>query len=330
MAITVHFVNKYWKFTSILLDCFKYYDRHTADNLKNELVRIIDQWDMTEKVHTIVIDNAYNITAAVRLTGWIHLPCLSHTINLVIQDAIKLISSIQKKVKNIVEHFHKSTVAAEKLREFQRLFNGKTLKLKNDVVTRWNSTYYMFQRVSILQNSLTAALGVLHNPIETLTQEEWDILKEFCDLLKPFEQITVELSSETNVTVSKVIPMTAGLVQSVSKMKATSDVAKNVQQGLLQGLEKQFNRIQFSSVLAKATYLDPRFKKKGFSDPEAINRVKELLITEMAAISPEKPDEHDKDKDNNRPEPISHEDDLIWGDFDTKVCSYSQFYFKLH
>ena len=51
----------------------------------------------------------------------------------------------------LVEYFHRSTVAAKKLRSLQlQMFPNKTvLKLKNDVPTRWNSTYYNKQRFKL-------------------------------------------------------------------------------------------------------------------------------------------------------------------------------------
>ena len=63
------------------------------------------------KGYTILSDNVTNIVAAIRFTGWKHLPCFAHTLNLIVQDSLKEIRCIQDKVKGIVEYFHRSTVA---------------------------------------------------------------------------------------------------------------------------------------------------------------------------------------------------------------------------
>jgi len=42
------------------------------------------------------------------------------------------------------------------------------VKLKNDVITRWNSTYDMFRRMSEVREPVEAALAV-----ESLTADEW-------------------------------------------------------------------------------------------------------------------------------------------------------------
>lgn len=139
MAITAHFICD-WKMNSVLLDCFNFSERH-------ELLNVVRSWEVSEKIYTVVSDNAYNITAVVKLTGWTHLPCLAHTLKLVVQDSLKIISPLQQKVKKIVEYSHRSSTAATKLMELQEQFSGKKLKLINDLITRWNSTYFMFRRI---------------------------------------------------------------------------------------------------------------------------------------------------------------------------------------
>jgi hypothetical protein len=111
-----------------------------------------------------------------------------------------------------VKHFHYSTIASEKLKSTQRQLNpnGGILKLKMDVPTRWNSTYYMFERVIKIKEPVEAALGMLHNPVPMLTADEWKIVKQINQILKPFEQMSRELSSEKYVSISKVIPMVNG------------------------------------------------------------------------------------------------------------------------
>ena len=62
----------------------------------------------------IVADNAANIVNAVKLAKFKHLPCFAHTLNLVVQKDIQKLKTLLQKVKAIIEHFHQSTVAAEK------------------------------------------------------------------------------------------------------------------------------------------------------------------------------------------------------------------------
>lgn len=81
--------------------------------------------------------------AAIRTTPtpYLHLPCFAHTLNTIIQHSVKHIKNIQSYIKNIIQQFHKSYTAAEKLKSIQKQLNPNTkpLKLKMDVMTRWNS-----------------------------------------------------------------------------------------------------------------------------------------------------------------------------------------------
>ena len=97
MAVTAHCINKKWEVQSLLLNCFKISDRHTAENLRNLMVLETNKWDITKKVHTVVTDNAANIVAAVRLTGWNHHSCFAHSLNLIVQDSIGIFKVLQSK-----------------------------------------------------------------------------------------------------------------------------------------------------------------------------------------------------------------------------------------
>ncbi|KAJ8415091.1 hypothetical protein AAFF_G00007890 [Aldrovandia affinis] len=42
-------------------------------------------------------------------------------------------------------------------------------------------------------------------PVDTLTQEEREVVREACTVLEPFEQVTVEISTESYVIASKLL-----------------------------------------------------------------------------------------------------------------------------
>jgi len=136
-------------------------------------------------------DDAANITAAVHKTGLTHLFCFTHTVNLVVQNGVRVVKDIQDKVKAIVEHFRRSSVACEKLLALQRQMrpDHSAVKLKNDVVTRWNSTYDMLRRISKIQEPVEAAIAVLGKPVDILTTDEWLLVREAVTTLCPFKMV---------------------------------------------------------------------------------------------------------------------------------------------
>lgn len=124
-----------------------------------------------------------------------------------------------RKVKYIVRFFKSSEVATSELKALQNNeCNGKNLKLIQEVRTRWNSCYEMVDRFLQLSDFVGRVLLQVRKdkssrakPPDMLTGNELDILSEVRDLLKPLYNITTEISSEKNVTLSKCIPMIVGL-----------------------------------------------------------------------------------------------------------------------
>lgn len=94
IAVTFHFITSDFKVDSCLLQCNKFAERHTAQNLSDDLLSVIREWGLTNKVQAIVTDSASNISAAIRLTGYTHLYCFAHILNLVVQSSIKVIHPI--------------------------------------------------------------------------------------------------------------------------------------------------------------------------------------------------------------------------------------------
>ena len=55
----------------------------------------------------------------------------------------------------------------------------------------------MLKRFLESQDAIISPLAIVHAPGDALTQEEWEVVEEVCRVLKPFEQVTVEISRGT-------------------------------------------------------------------------------------------------------------------------------------
>jgi hypothetical protein len=116
------------------------FDRHTGQNIAVTLINIFNEWNIANKIITVVSDNGSNIKNAINehLLKHHH-PCMAHTLNLSIIEAINGnsdINQILKKCRTIVGHFKHSSNATEKLKDFQLQMNLPLLKVKQDVATR--------------------------------------------------------------------------------------------------------------------------------------------------------------------------------------------------
>ncbi|XP_036343171.1 zinc finger BED domain-containing protein 1-like [Rhagoletis pomonella] len=204
IAVTAHFVEpEKGILKSHLIACIENAERHTSDNLCATLRKIMDEWEISNKITAVVSDNAANIIGAIKIGQWRSVPCFAHTLNLIVQKGLQQLDSIKIKSKAIAEFFHRSANGLQKLMETQKQLNMPELKLKIDVQTRWNSTYEMFDRLLKVKDALNVVLSRL-KPDLCMTHQEWAIIEEIVPVLKPFYEVSTELSAEQNVTLSKV------------------------------------------------------------------------------------------------------------------------------
>uniref|UniRef100_A0A3Q3FQ82 Zinc finger BED domain-containing protein 1-like n=1 Tax=Kryptolebias marmoratus TaxID=37003 RepID=A0A3Q3FQ82_KRYMA len=269
LGVTCHFLGEDWKMKSHTLTTMPLEERHTAANIAEWLEEVIAKFDVPpEKVKAVIHDNGANIVAAVKILAekhkWASVRCAGHTLNLVVQNALKSNQSISKcmaAARCLVEHFKKSEMACTKLKDKQQQMGTASHMLIQDVSTRWNSTFHMLCRLLEQRWPITAALS---DPALTprgkhyldLKPEQWNIIEEISKALQPFEEATVFLSGQDYVTLSA-LPQ---LVQSLKKSIQTQvfETAPERWKG-----ETSFSEIAPNTVIL-ATALDPRFRRLKF------------------------------------------------------------------
>ena len=116
-----------------------------------------------DKVVAVVHENAANmVLAGELLEGWGDLSCFGHTLQLAVNAGLALnaIARLTAASCKIDSHFKHSTVAMGTLTERQRLLKIPKHSLVQDVATRWNSTYLMYER---LAEQRVAIYTVIHD-----------------------------------------------------------------------------------------------------------------------------------------------------------------------
>lgn len=330
-AITVHFIDSNCKLVSLLIGCRRFNESHTAQNLESEIKKILLEWKINNKIVAMVTDNAANITAAVRLLQYQHIPCFAHTLNIIVQKSLSHINIVHKKLKAVVQFFKHSPQATLKLINLQtQLGNQKTLKLKQDVATRWNSTLEMFERIITIKEALQSALAITNCNIR-LTEEDLTIINWTCKVLKPFKIISEELSSEKAVTISKVVlfrKMLLDYIKNIDNQSTTIMPTEiiNLCKFITNQLEKRLNYIKNDFIYADATFIDPRFKKAGFMNEHKTDKEDALfessrqrIIQKVEAMIKE----NQPEVEYNLDQPMEENDDVIWHVFDSTVSIFN-------
>jgi hypothetical protein len=269
-TITAHFIVN-GKLKSYVLDTKPFGSaRHTGENIKIVFEATISKWNLDKKVVAIVTDNAYNIVNAVSFSDNISIRCSAHTLQLAIQDAFEeqeIINGILAKCRSIVTHFKHSSQSYAKLSNIQKLHNFKQHKLIQEVSTRWNSTYYMIERLYEQKSALS--LFCSENPdlgVAELTNQEWRVLDSLINILEPLEAATRILSGDLYCNISLIIPLITGLIVQLKCRKSTEAAVNKFRDRLVDSLKSRFAYAEQNSLITIATILDPRVKDTCFFD----------------------------------------------------------------
>lgn len=145
----------------------------------------------------VVTNSGPNMVSPVQKAGWRHYPCFAHTLNLGVKDGIKAVCEIVRlleKCSSIVSFFYYSTKATEKLKDMQKQLKVTEHKLIQSVETRWNSAFYMLERLLEQREAVTTALCILEKNAMCLSTEELTLIHPTTEALRHFKEATREIT----------------------------------------------------------------------------------------------------------------------------------------
>ena len=239
----------------------------------------MEEWGITH-VTAPVHDNAANAVNAAELTEWPHFGCVAHTLQLAIKSGLDLpvISRLTAASRKLVGHFKHRILVMSALKGKQAQLGNKEHHLLQDVVTRWNSTYFMMEH---LCEQRVAIYAVLHDASVTsrddyrhldLKDDQWELLTEMVAILKPLQVATTVFSLEQNASCSIVYPVINSLLKNYLKIeKSELNQVKNFKHTVSTQLIERFkpdepDTAKCLPVLCSA--LDPRHSKLNFLNEE--------------------------------------------------------------
>lgn len=268
-GITAHWLSDDFCRHSYVLQCMPLNERHTGQYLGSQYEVTLERWHIDkERCHLVVRDNAANMAKCFKDLGISSIGCFAHTIQLAVSDGIlsqKYVTDIIATCRKIVGHFRHSSTATSRLHAFQAQLNLPNHQLIQDVSTRWNSSFYMMQRLLEQRQALALYAAESETPVGSLclSPNQWDVLKNAVGLLGPFEEATKYVSLASACT-SDTIPILAGLKK---RLQTTEDDAgvKTMKAALLDALCSRFQVVEENPMYTLASLLDPRYKTRFFS-----------------------------------------------------------------
>lgn len=276
LSFTAHFVRESVR-QKVILNAMVLEENHTGAYLASKLNEAIATWGIEGKIHSGIRDNASNMISTMRIAEINDFGCFSHTLQLVVKDALFLQTSVEyvvKKSRKIVSHFKHSEQACRNLIQFQKSCDVPQHALIQDVETRWNSTYLMLARLSEQRKAINLYF-LERGGIENLSKQEWELVERLVDVLKPFYDATLEICFD-DACISIVIPVIAML--KIKLEAATEDRGlMQMKAALRDAMAQRFASVKKAPHVLAATLLDPRFKDMYFDELERKEAASEIL-----------------------------------------------------
>ncbi|XP_058816466.1 zinc finger BED domain-containing protein 4-like [Topomyia yanbarensis] len=203
ISLTAHwYEEKCSNMQHAILNTSEFPGSHTGERIGLKMHEMLSAWNIsTSQVHLILRDNAANMLKGLNDAELPNVGCFIHTLQLVVLEGLecqKTVKDAIAKSRNIVTHFNHSPLACNKralhvqygrykLSEIQDKYDLPKRKLLQDVRTRWNSSFYMLERMLDQRSTVTYYAGEVPT-VKNLTEYEWNITSRLLEFLRPFNQ----------------------------------------------------------------------------------------------------------------------------------------------
>jgi hypothetical protein len=143
-----------------------------------------------------LLRNQLNIKKALVCEGeFFHIHCCAHILNLIVQDGLKEIDSALQKIRDSVKYVRGSQMRKQNfLLAVNKMSLDSRTGLKQDVPTRWNSTYLMLETAIHYHSAFSYLEMIDSNYKHCSTALEWEQATHICYFLAPFYHATCEFS----------------------------------------------------------------------------------------------------------------------------------------
>lgn len=331
LSLTGHWLSDNFQQERAVLRIVPFEGSHTGARISEVINNVLEDYKLEKsRLFLVLRDSGANMVAGVLNCGLESQACFIHTLQLSVNESIfaqQAVKNIITTGRNIVKHFNHSSSAVNKLKELQDQLNLKNHKLLQDVPTRWNSTYYMLERI-IEQRKALVTYAIDAN-IDTLSTYQWSLAEKIVQLLKPFEEITVE-ASKREATCSMIIPtiQTMNLFLSRAKTSIAFNGIITTVEELQSSVQKRFSSYLENKSLCLSTVLDPRFKIK-FQKADMTKKIKEWTVEEMERVNISESETEDSTIRNNSSD--ENQDDNSTEQIDSTVptLTFSNIYDEL-
>ena len=154
-----------------------------------------------------------------------HIRCCTHILNLIVQDGLKAIDHSVIKIRDCIKYIKSSSARKERFVYCvaQVGMRGCTRGLRQDVPTRWNSTYLMLDSALFYRRALIN-LGLSDNDFKFCPSPgEWDKIEKISKFLGYFYEVTYLFSGTKYPTSNLFFPKVFIVEHSIKQVMRGQD-----------------------------------------------------------------------------------------------------------
>ncbi|KAH0666120.1 hypothetical protein KY285_027326 [Solanum tuberosum] len=263
---------------------------HKGEQMAEAIGNCLLDWNL-DNVFSVTVDNASSNSVMItelskQLDMWgtnimegkhLHMRCMAHILNLIVQECLKEIDISVKWVRQMVMYVRSSpgrTRNFVKCCEVQKIDCSKTLLL--DVPTRWSSTYLMleaaqnfekaFDRLDLFDEHFKTYLST-HicedgSIVGTLACDDWTNVRSVVKFLEKIYELTIKVSGSHYATSSVHFEDICELDVYLKLCLTSEDLnLKNMADGMIKKFKKYWGTPdKMNSMIYIASVLDPRNK----------------------------------------------------------------------
>ena len=164
ITITLHYIDSAWNLKSVCLQTVALMKDHTGQNIAECVTEVLEEWKLNpQNLVAATTDNGSNVVSAFEILELLHISCFGHNLDLGVKKALtdtaRCVQRALSRCHSVVSVFSRSWKKTRDLKEKQRQLDLPQHKLRQDVSTRWGSTYQMVARILEQQQAICAVLA---------------------------------------------------------------------------------------------------------------------------------------------------------------------------
>ena len=211
---------------------------------------------MTRLLQTYFLFNGSSICGS----EFLHVRCGAHVLNLIVKAGLDVIDDAIYKIRESVKYVKGSESRVIKFAELVKQLSLETnKKLRQDIVTRWNSTYLMLERALLFRHAFSRLQDVDDDYKLCPLEEEWQRVEKIAEFLRPFYDMTLLFSGSKYPTANLYFPNVWKIQCLLNKEANSPDFLISE---MASNMKTKFQKYWdcYSVILSFAIILDPRYK----------------------------------------------------------------------